>query len=461
MITLNGQESSSSLLLINGVPNVLTVEQAMYSSTPAYGRITVGAVTPATGKYISVNGLTITSVTENPEGRKFLLNADSQSTAYSIINALKSIPQINGNYELYLDKDNIGSLYIRARQPGHDHDLSITTDIQGISMTTYAADNQGWNLDTILVDVFQDGSFNATLEKDVAGASTSFDISPALTPDYGKVSSCSAVLRGVNPQDMVATLDTFNFKCLKGYRTNNSDMYLQPVNQMAQYLGRGTLKSGTDNRTTLYISANKPLVFSYINISSTSLQFEMSYLTSSLETVATDTHTVSSASTGIVDIEYDMSDYMGNDIYYIDVQMPDGYVCRWNVIRPDRASESVNRLLWRNEFGGLSFADMTSATVEELDMDRKNIEKTLYRTYEEDIEGNILTWSSRYETRLTLTSHLIDKDGTYLFNSLAGASLVWLEREGVTRYVRVTEVKPSESDVNDVFTVQVKVEYRQ
>lgn len=461
MITLNGQSSSSSLLLLSGVPNIVEVEQAMYSSTPAYGRIMVGTVSPAAGKYISVNGLTITSVTVSPEGRKFLLNADSQSTAYSIVQALKSIPELNGNYNIYLDKDNIGYLYIRAKQPGSRYDLSITTDIQGISMTTYAADNQGWNLDTILVDVFQDGTFNATLEKDVAGASTAFDISPVLSPDYGRICSCNAVLRGVNPSNLVATLDSFSFKCIKGYRCNNSDMYLSNTNQMAQYLGRGTLKSGCDNRTQLYASANKPLIFSYINLTSSSLAFEISYLSSALETIATDTYTIASATTGIVDVSYDMSTYMGNDVYYVDIQMPDAYVARYSIIRPDRAAESVNRLLWRNEYGGISFADMTSTTVEEVDMDRKDISKSFYDAYTSDIEGNELAWSSRYDTNLTLNSHLIDKDGTYLFNSLAGSSLVWLEREGVQRFVKVSDIKLTETEVNDVYTAQVKLQYRQ
>lgn len=460
MITLNGQDSNSNLLLLNGVPNIVEVEQSLYSSTPAYGTITVGTVAPESGKYISVNGNMITSVISNPEGRSFLLNSDATSTAWSVINALKNIPEINGNYELYLDPNNAGKVYIRARQGGHKYDLSISADITGIAMNTYASDDQGWNLDEIMVDVFENSKFNATLQKTVAESKTSFDISPVLTPEYGAIDTCMAKLRGINPANLVATLDTFNFKCIKGYAVNNSPLYLQAANQMACYLGRGTLKSGCDNRTVIYASANKPLSFSYINLTSTSLQFQISYLTSALETVATDTYEITGiTSGGIVDIDYDMSTYMGNDIYYVDVEMPDGFVCRWNIIRPDRASETINRLLWRNGYGGVSFFDFTSTTTDKLDLERSDIRKHLYDTYNDAIYGNRLTWQARENVKKTLKSHLIEKDGTYIFNDLGKSQLIWLESDGNKRYVTLDDIKLTETDVNDVFEVQVDITY--
>lgn len=461
MITLNNNTSEgSNLLLLSRVPNIINVEQAMYSSTPAHGTITVGTVTADTGKYIAVNGLTITSVQSNPDGRKFLLNADQASTAFSIMQALKTIPDINGKYDVYISENNSTVVYIRAKQSGVKYNLSISTNIQGIALNTYSADQQGWNLDVITCDVYENGQFNASLEKDVAGASTSFDISPVLTPGYNSIDTCTAILRGVNPNSLVASLDTFNFKCINGYRVNNGPLYLQANNQMAAYLGRGTLKSGCDNRTELYTSANKPLVFSYINLTSTSFQFDISYLTSALETAATDTLSLSGQTAGIIDVEYDMSNYMGNDIYYVDVMMPDGYVCRWNVIRPDKAAESVSRLIWRNELGGLSFYDFTSTSTEELDMDRKDIHKNLYSIYTSEIQGDELTYNSTFDTRLSLSSHIIEKDGTYVFNSLAKSNLVWLEKEGAKKYVRVTDIKTQEQDVNDCFVATVKVEFK-
>lgn len=460
MITLNGQDSNSNLLLLNGVQNIVEVEQSLYSSTPAYGTITVGTVTPESGKYISVNGNMITSVISNPEGRSFLLNSDATSTAWSVINALKNISEINGNYELYLDPNNAGKVYIRARQGGHKYDLSISTDITGIAMNTHASDDQGWNLDEIMVDVFENSKFNATLQKTVAESKTSFDISPVLTPEYGAIDTCMAKLRGINPANLVATLDTFNFKCIKGYAVNNSPLYLQAVNQMACYLQRGKiLKSGADNRTSIFLNSDNKLIFSYLNLTSVTLEFEMRYLTSALDTVATDTLTLSGQTVGVIDIEYDMSNYMGNDIYYLDVEMPDGYVCRYDIIRPARASEDINRIIWRNEFGGLSFADMSSSTTEKLDLERSEIRKHLYDTYNSDIDGNRLSWSAKENIKLTLHTHLMPKEGTYLFNSLGKSKLIWLEREGVKRYVTLDDIKIMEQDVNDVFEVQVDITY--
>ena len=461
MITLNNNTSEgSNLLLLSRVPNIINVEQAMYSSTPAYGTITVGTVSADTGKYIAVNGLTITSVQNNPEGRKFLLNADQASTAFSIMQALKTIPDINGKYDVYISESNSTVVYIRAKQSGAKYNLSISTNIQGIALNTYGADQQGWNLDVITCDVYENGQFNASLEKDVAGASTSFDISPVLTPEYNSIDTCTAVLRGVNPNSLVASLDTFSFKAINGYRVNNGPLYLQANNQMAAYLGRGTLKSGCDNRTELYTSSNKPLVFSYINLTSTSLQFEISYLTSALETAATDTLTLSGQTAGIIDVEYSMDNYMGSDIYFVDVATPDGYVCRWNVIRPDKAAESVSRLLWRNCYGGISFFDFTSTSTEKIDLDRREIEHSLYDIYTADIHGNKEAYKSRSNIKLTMTTHLIDKDGTYIFNDLAKSDLIWLEKEGSSVYVDLSDIKVTEQDVNDVYQVSVDVEYR-
>lgn len=456
MFTFDISGQTSPIIVFSDVPNILEITNSSTSGTPAHANIYMNSPISGTGN-ITFNGITYTGVrnSASAEGRKFYISSDPVSTAYSLVRCLRNTPEVNGAYRVYMEDMSTGVITIMARQSGYNWNISLSTDIDGVILSTYASDSYG--LDTVNVDIYGNDEYLSTLEKS-SSEDVCFDVSPVIASaaGYGEIGECSMNIFGVTYGGEVATLGSVEFDVIRGYRVNSSPLCIPAEPRFAGWLGEGNVKPGADNNTTLYSSPGKTIDFSWINYGETTLDFGISYLSSAKEQVASDTYAISGVSSpSIVDVRIDLSEYMGNDVFFVDITMPDGSVVRWNMIRPEKGSDDIARLYWRNGMGGLSYFDFTGAITDKYDVSQKTIRKNAYDAYTADIDGNRLAWDTGTERTMTLESQLFEEDGKWLFDDLALARVTWLEWNGRKVLVNLTSLEVTESDVNNVYTAKV------
>ena len=455
MFTFDISGQTTPIAVFSDIPNILEVVQEGFSGTPASAVIYMNSASGAGS--VTFNGIRYVGVSSVAEGRKFHISSDPVSTAYSLVSALRNTPEVNGSYQVYMDDMTTAVIRIVARQAGYAWNIVMSTDMSGVMLETHASDVYG--LDTINVDVYGNGEYLSSLQK-ASTEKVAFDVSPVIASasDYGKIGQCSMNVFGVTYGGEVASMGSVSFDVIRGYRVNSSPLCIPAESRLAGWLGEGNMKPGADNRTTLYCCPGKTIDFSWINYGETSLEFGISYLSSAKEQVASDSMTVSGVSSpSMVDVSVDMSDYMGNDIFYADITMPDGNVIRWNMIRPEKASDDVARLYWRNGMGGISFFDFTGSISEKRNVSQLEIRKNVYDAYVTDIQGNRLAWGSGTQKSVTMESHLFEEDGKWLFDDLSLARLVWLEWRGMKMLANLSEVEVDETDVNNVYKAKVTV----
>lgn len=461
MITINN--TATTQICFSDIPVILDVEQTSYDGIPAYATISVGTITA--GGELTVNGIVFHSVQSHSQeaGRAFWISSDAVSTAMSITRALRREPAIAGSYDVYMEDLSVATVTMRARNASSQWNITMSSTINGLTMSTHASGAAGWGVERIGVDVYGSSRYLSSLEKVVASNITSFDLSPVASSsvDWSGLVPCNANVYGTTPNGLAADLGSLDFWMVKGYAIDGSPMSVDAVGRVAAYLNRGkVLPPGADNSTRLYFNPSSTIDFSWLNLSDQTLEFDVRFLASSLEELVSDTIQFTGLTyPSVSDISIDLSSYMGNDVFYVDVECPDGYVIRYEAIRPERASESVTRLYWRNCMGGVSFFDFTGSYSQKLDMDRKGVTREFYDAYRTEIKGDRLSWNNTVKHSDTLTSHLIESDGTWLFQDLAGARLVWMEHDGMKQYVTVTSVSCDETDVNGVFEAKVGIEY--
>jgi hypothetical protein len=145
--------------------------------------------------------------------------------------------------------------------------------------------------------------------------------------------------------------------------------------------------------------------------------------------------------------------------YYVDITM-NGNTIRFDVIKPLKATEYFQRVYWRNEYGGISFFDFTGQRSESDSVDIETYEKNIYDYYDVNYYERKIIYENDYKKTVTLTSHLLDENGKYIFNSLMKSKKVWTVVNNVTYYIAPTSIDVQESnEYNGVYTAKLTYEY--
>ena len=125
-------------------------------------------------------------------------------------------------------------------------------------------------------------------------------------------------------------------------------------------------------------------------------------------------------------------------------------------------AEGYTRLSWRNEYGGISFFDFTGKYSDSDKLSTDTYEKSLFDYYDvTDAFQLKKVYDRGVQKTITVTSHLISKEGAKIFNSLAKSKSVWTyDEQGNKKYVIISSVSVQEdNNYNDVFTGQVQFNY--
>lgn len=418
-ITFNNQ-NQNGIYIFDGQPNIITFEDGTYTGTPSRLTITCpdGLTAGDEGVIIEVNGEQITSVPVQSDAgpREFAISDVGMTTANNICRALRNVSSLLVNFSVYFGADRYGQglVTVLARQ--------LTTEVSGsctneyITVVSVPSGIQS-SARVASVNVSKDSAYVATLEKTICSQNTNFDVSPIISSltEYGSLTPVTFTTWTSDAEGNVSTGRTYNMTAIKGYHTEGQPLYLTGATMLQNVQG------------TLYIGAGQPLVFSWLNTVSGNLDFVVKMLGSDYGTIGSTGATIERADNEIVDVSIDLSS-MSDEVWYLDLILPDGNSVKYNVIRPSRLSEGNVRMQCRNGMGGISFFDFTGARTEKnnLEYDTYRDEGSSYDYYDTGMRYDRIKRNASNDIEYTLQTHLVKEDSLGIFRDLAKSERVWI-----------------------------------
>lgn len=471
-ITYNGLSSPAGLITLTDVPNILKVHGDDGGSRADFTLTFVGDLfsqVTSDGQYtIQLFGETISNVVNpnNAVNKSFYIGRTNASTAASVAKALRNCSTLAANF---LVNNNGSVVNITARDNGSMVtgeqwvESNISTQYMTRSGTDgYADELQGGLVD---VDVFCNNEYVTTLEKNFYNGEVAFDMSPLLTTisEVGRIKpytmSVSSMKDGV--YSSIGSVDT-NYTSV-GYMCNQGQKYLINGFQYAQNMSRGKEREFANN-TILYLYKNKVDLSLYTGDSG-GYTIKIDYLDSAFNKITpTRERSVRCYSDSIDDLTITLDD-SGNAYFplafYVDITISNLPPIRYNVIKPLKATEYSQRILWRNSYGGISFFDFTGQRSETRNLETMTYQKNIFGYYDNPMNELTKMYDNDVDYVVTLKSHLFENDGKYIFNDLMQSSEVWTEINGETYSIILDSVSCEEQNQNNIYEATVRYKYSQ
>ena len=473
-ILYNNLGSPSNLITFTDIPNILSVEDldgGTYATYTFMVNLSFKSQTSADGQWwITFLGETITNVLDhkNAINKKFYVADTTISTAASIARAFRNCPGIIANFNVVHDSETVtlvakaaGSIWTGTEgyiecTPG----LTTYITMLGTDGSSYSELNGG----LIDVDVYSDGEYITTLEKNWYGGEAAFNMSPVLTTisEYGMVVPYEfkiSMLKNGN-YTLLGTVED-NYTSI-GYMCNQGYKYLtMDAMEVAQNYSRGTNKDA-DNNTILYLYQPKIDISIYTG-NNGGFTYSVDYLDSAFNSIGTYTSTMRCYSHSLLDLTFSLNHSGGTafpSAFYVDLTLGNTRV-RYNVIKPLKATEYSQRILWRNSYGGISFFDFTGQRSENRDLELMTYQKNIFDYYKDPMNSLEKPYDNEVKYTVTLKSHLFENDGKYTFNDLIQSAQVWTEVNGEKYEIIIDSVSVDETDRNNIYEATVKYHYSQ
>lgn len=471
-ITYNGLSSPAGLITLTDVPNILKVHGDDGGSRADFTLTFVGDLfsqVTSDGQYtIQLFGETISNVVNpnNAVNKSFYIGRTNASTAASVAKALRNCSTLAANF---LVNNNGSVVNITARDNGSmvNGEQWVESNISTQYMTRsgtdgYADELQGGLVD---VDVFCDDEYVTTLEKNFYNGEVAFDMSPLLTTisEVGKIKpyamSVSSMKDGV--YSSIGSVDT-NYTSV-GYMCNQGQKYLINGFQYAQNMSRGEEREFANN-TILYLYKNEVDLSLYTGDSG-GYTIKIDYLDSAFNKITpTRERSVRCYSDSIDDLTITLDD-SGNAYFplafYVDITIGNLPPIRYNVIKPLKATEYFQRILWRNSYGGISFTDWTGQKTIQNDMETKTYQHNIFTYYENGINILEKTYDIDVKTTYTLKSHLFEADGRWIYFDLMESPMVWTEVNGEQYQILIDSLNVEEQNQNGIYEATIKFHFSQ
>jgi hypothetical protein len=326
------------------------------------------------------------------------------------------------------------------------------------------------------VDVYSEDAsgvkYITTLEKNYYGSECAFDMSPVLTTfaEIGKTMPYTMKVSSIKG-DTYSVLAQFNDNYIaQGYMCNQGNKYINLGDNtlmFAQNFSRGSNKD-KDNNTLLYVYGTT-IPFSFITHNNGGMNITIDYRDSDLTLLSSYsgyTWRNTDSSRKLWDYTVDLAFNTGmkerfKQAFYIDVTLGSIRTARYNVIKPLKATEYYQRVLWRNSYGGISFFDFTGAKTETRDFELATYQKSIYDYYIDPRNELDKVYDNKVKYTVTLKSHLFEEDGKYVFNDLIQSPEVWTVINGQEYAIILDSVSVDETDRNNIYEATVKYHYSQ
>ena len=479
------------------IPNILKIKENN-NGTPASATITISdlsKVTDGTEYTLIINGTKLISTQSlvNAAGNKFYLtnnNSEKIIVAYKLVETLRGLNTLPLNYNITLATASDGTLSpvitIMAKNNGSQLNLSIEGTLISSNIATKSITNgtSSSNLlrgviNKVLVEVYEVknpntsdkigntnyvmGEYLTTLTKEAFGEEVSFDLSPLLSAitDYGTLSEINLYVYIMNDNVMTLAGIMKDIYFTTGYMVNQGVNYLPvPSTQLAQNVSRGSTKSQLNN-TILYVYQPSNQFTLYVPFPSNTAQaanFQVNYINSAnvvIKSTTTSIYLTNSMTSPVISLDQSLL----NQSFYIDVVIPDVGTLRYNVIKPLKATDEIQRVYWTNSYGGVSFFDFTGTRTETRKTKVDYYQQNLFDYYDKDTAQLNKVYNKDVSITVSLSTHSIEKDGTWVFFDLQNSSNAWTYVNGKKYFITITDLKITESQVNDIYTATVEYEY--
>lgn len=471
-VTYNNATSgeASNFITFTDIPNILKISDTG-GGLPAVFVLTFydnlhDATLPSgdTFWYISLLGETISSVDvyTNAFNKNFYPATTPVSTAASVAKALRNCQNITANFTVEHDGSKVT---LRGRSVGpatFGYLTNIPSEyLYGVATSSGVADSVLYN-SKVNVDLYNGESYVTSLEKNYYGSEVAFNMSPVLST-VAKIGSTEPYTMKVSYMNSsgYTSLGTIGTNYIaQGFMCNQGHKFLTLNSlQLAANYTRGDTKT-TDNNTSLYVYGNTIPLSLYMS-ANVAVSINIHYLNSAYEELSSSTYTyTNSTSSKLKDVEIPLTETYVRLSSYIDIEFPSiNKTYRYNVIKPLKATEYYQRILWRNSYGGISFFDFTGQRSETRNLELSLYQKNIYDYYTSSTNELDKIYNNDVEYQVTLKSHLFDKDGRWLFNDLIQSPEVWTTSNGEGYAILLSNVSVDEVETNDIFEATVKYKY--
>lgn len=457
-ITLNGLTNPTKYIFFTDNNNILSLDDDMYGSL-AHLQITLlnslASETTDEGQwYVTVNGETITSTLEynNAVNKNFYVGGDVYATAAYIVRALRNCPTIAAAFDIHGDGSD--EIYLYAKQIG-DIPIEITTNIPDTYIQyNIVSGTSSSDLNNALVDVdlYNDGVYYTTLEKNAYNAKTAFYLSNVLDTiaEYGVAIPFSLQISAFNTGNYYVLGNISDNLIVKGYKANDS----------LDYIKRDSIVIAQNIKGKLYIYDKAMPVCFYNYDGNAGGIITVKYYNSlrqEIYTYTTNWHATYS-SKKYYEIDFVLDDTYLSASSYIEVSLGnEDTTYEYEVIKPIKATEENTRVYWRNEYGGQSFFDFSGEKSFSNSLTNSIYQKNVFDYYTSDMYEDRNIYDKSATTTITLKSHLIGKDGIWIFNSLKRAKKVWTA-DGKPIIIESVNVE-EQTNTNDVYVATITYTY--
>lgn len=472
-ITYNNQNFPSNLICFTDIPNILKITEDN-TGTKATVTLTVTnslyGVTTTDGQWkITFLSETITNVIDpaNAINKLFTVMPSANDTAYSMARALRNCPtiasnwnvQANGNMVTITNKI-IGEMFTGGFS--NYFETNVGSSYMTVSNTDGSTNAQLYK-SRIDVDIYNDGQYVTTLEKNFYNGECAFNLSPVLTT-FAKIGDAIPYsfdirsIGGLERDGVISQLGTISGNYISvGYMVNQGAKYLINNMQVAQNFFRGTPKESENNMLLYVYEPSIPISF-YKGYSG-GMNITVEYKDSAYNTYYTQNLTwMNTGSNNLIDYTINLVPEQFSSAFYIDVTLG-SILVRYNVIKPLHATEYSQRICWRNSYGGISFFDFTGQRTETRDFELSTYQKNIYDYYDDDKNELEKIYDNDVKYSVTLKSHLFDNDGKYTFNDLIQSPDVWTTINGEKYTIILESVSVDEVNQNNVYEATVKYHY--
>lgn len=457
-ITFNGLTNPTNLITFSDIPNILKVTD---TNTGTYATITItvgnGTVSPTSDGeyYINMFGSTIANaLSPQTLNKSFYIAPTAQSTAAYIARALRNCPNIVANFSI----NHVGTtIVLKAYDFGAKLSaLNFNTNLS-IVTETHTDGTSSSSLDRALIDVnmYVNGDYVTSLEKNFYDGEVTFNLSPFLTTisEVGKTVPYSMTITSLKDgvYGEVGAVSTNNASV--GYMVNQGQKYLIPHDIT---FAQNVMRNG--KQMTLYVYEPTINLSCYMTVNTRLLTIK--YLDSAYNEISAQKERIVKRDSLLKDIEIELDADHFNQAFYIDVFYNEENYFRYTVIKPIKAAEDVQRVYWRNSYGGVSFFDFTGQRSETRDVEIETYEKSIFDYYEstENVQKKI--YNNEVEYEVTLKSHLMEESAKYLFNDILQSTKVWTVVNGQTYDIILKSVSVDEVQ-NGVWEATLKYNYSQ
>lgn len=467
-ITLNGLNNPSSLLTFTDVPNILKVSENVSGSKARFIFEFTGnlqsTVTADNQYYVTFLGETVSNVISpaNSNNKRFYIS-DVDTTAANFARALRNCGTIAAEFNV-IQQGNM--VVLLAKTIGQkwsnisnyiDYNIPVQyINAQGTDGTSYSSLFGA----KVGVDVYSGSSVDlnnyvTTLEKNFYGNECAFDVSPVLSTfaQYGQTIPFTLGLSLIASNGEWTELNGVTGNTTYGYLANQSDKY--------KYINGVQMLINTNRDQVRYVYGNT-IPFSFLwgdDVGGFTVTIE--YLDSAYNVIhtATTQYRTSGYDSHIVDTSISIPSQYSAATYYVNIIIGNT-TYQFNVIKPLKAADGYQRVYWRNEYGGISFFDFTGARSESDGIEIETYEKSIYDYYENPAYERKKIYSQSITKSVKLTSHLMEEDGRWEFNSMMRSKLLWTTINDKTHYIIPKSIEVQEDSTYDnIYTGTLQYEY--